>query len=104
MSNEAAAKILDVHRNTISHWINDKHPISLPYSLMIRHLLEDKPSQDQATMTPEEFRMLLAKLNLTYIEAAEKLGMHRNTINDWANGKTRITPAAVALIEKILGR
>lgn len=39
ISNARAAKILSVHRNTISHWINDKHPISLPYKMMIDSLI-----------------------------------------------------------------
>ena len=42
MSNDQAAEILNVHRNTISNWIHERYPISLAYTYMIEELISPK--------------------------------------------------------------
>lgn len=55
-----------------------------------------------ATMTADEFRAILAKLNMTQRQAAEVLGFSRVTINHWCQGREAIRPANVSHIRLTL--
>lgn len=54
-------------------------------------------------MTPTELRRLIKAAGLaTQGEAAERIGVHRNTISRWLNRDTPIHQAAAALIRERL--
>ena len=54
-------------------------------------------------MTTQEFRVALAKLRLTRVEAAEALGVGKRTIYRYCSGKTEI-PRVVELAMETLMR
>jgi DNA-binding transcriptional regulator YiaG len=50
-------------------------------------------------MTANEFRAALARLRLRQTAFAETLGVHRVSVNRWANGKETIPRYAIAWLE-----
>lgn len=56
-----------------------------------------------AAMTPAELRALIAASGLTQGEAAERLGITRQTAWMWTTGRTPISRQAVALIKATFG-
>lgn len=47
-------------------------------------------------MTPDEFRDVMARLGLSHRQMAERTGLHRNSVNAYASGRSEI-PRYVAL-------
>lgn len=68
----------------------------------MRCTMANKKKPRKAGMTPAAFRSLLESRGILQVDAAKKLGVHLNTVNNWVNGRAPITPAAAALIREKL--
>lgn len=53
-------------------------------------------------MSPTEFRVALAKLNLSHVKMAELLRVSHATISNWARGDRRIPYTAEVVIKQML--
>ena len=57
-----------------------------------------KPGRAQQRMTPEQFRDLLARANMTQQRAADLLGVELRTVERWAAGAVQIPRTASGLL------
>lgn len=58
----------------------------------------------KAEMSPAAFRALLAAAGLTQAQAADRLGVHLNTVSRWARGRTNIAKPSAILIRAAIGK
>jgi transcriptional regulator with XRE-family HTH domain len=49
-------------------------------------------------MTATELNRLLIRLGLTHLQAAERLGVHRRTVDHWISGDRTIMPLTITAL------
>ena len=54
-------------------------------------------------MSPEELKELIERAGITQAEAADKIGVHRITINRWLNGRESISAKNAFYVHHFLG-
>ena len=57
----------------------------------------------QDRMSDGEFRQLLQSRGLKAGDVARRLGVHKNTVSNWATGKTPVVPAHLRDLAQLLG-
>jgi transcriptional regulator with XRE-family HTH domain len=54
-------------------------------------------------MSLNQLRTLLEARGLTEVEVAAAIGVHKNTVSNWATGRTPVVPARVQALATLLG-